>query len=245
MIGFILNTLGIPIENAFQGNYRQRLEKLMKVNNLRSFIYSNVCPKNPDGGSANMLPVRVVGHIRGNELLIRQAVGDEPQRLTGIGFLNKSPYYLAVQNTEDNWAIYDKHIDEIYVQNCQSWAEFDAETLPNAIYKQIYDEFVEAGFSMNPPKDKEDPNKLFTELTNAVQRQINEIIIEKLRKYADPKTLEWFEKLKFVKAAMPKLSNGALVLFDDNFDTQFTGKGKLAIPYLLSEGWTQVSAMDD
>ncbi|MCF8276752.1 MAG: class I SAM-dependent methyltransferase [Flavobacteriales bacterium] len=52
------------------------------------------------------------------------------------------------------------------------------------------------------------------------------------------------ETLKFVKAALPKLSDGALILFDDNFDGQFTGKGKLAIPYLLSEGWIQVAATD-
>lgn len=53
------------------------------------------------------------------------------------------------------------------------------------------------------------------------------------------------ETLKFVKSALPKLNRGALVLFDDNFDIHFTGKGKLAIPYLLSEGWVQVEAMDN
>lgn len=52
------------------------------------------------------------------------------------------------------------------------------------------------------------------------------------------------ETLKFLRSAIPKLNDRALVLFDDNFDAQFTGKGRLAIPFLLSEGWVQIATLD-
>jgi len=84
-----------------------------------------------------------------------------------------------------------------------------------------------------------------TWILKAEDRQINLLYVDGWDYHLGNERESEVETLKFVKSAMPKLSYGALVLFDDNFDNQFTGKGKLAIPYLLSEGWIQVAGIDN
>lgn len=51
-------------------------------------------------------------------------------------------------------------------------------------------------------------------------------------------------QLNEVKAAMDKLSPICLVLIDDVFDTQWNGKGKLSIPYLIENGFEILHFLD-
>lgn len=45
------------------------------------------------------------------------------------------------------------------------------------------------------------------------------------------------ETLKFILSAEKLLSDTSLILFDDVYNETWDGKGKKAIPYLLSNGW--------
>ncbi len=50
--------------------------------------------------------------------------------------------------------------------------------------------------------------------------------------------------LEFTKLAMEKLSSESIVVFDDNYSDTFDGKGKLAIPFLINNGW-KIKALVD
>lgn len=52
-------------------------------------------------------------------------------------------------------------------------------------------------------------------------------------------------QLNEVKAAMDKLNDKCLVLIDDVFDTNWNGKGKLSIPYLLENGFEILHLLDN
>lgn len=52
-------------------------------------------------------------------------------------------------------------------------------------------------------------------------------------------------QLNEVKAAMDKLNDKCLVLIDDVFDTNWNGKGKLSIPYLLENGFKVLHLLDN
>lgn len=52
-------------------------------------------------------------------------------------------------------------------------------------------------------------------------------------------------QLNEVKAAMDKLNDKCLVLIDDVFDTNWNGKGKLSIPYLLENGFNVLHLLDN
>lgn len=52
-------------------------------------------------------------------------------------------------------------------------------------------------------------------------------------------------QLNEVKAAMDKLNDKCLVLIDDVFDTNWNGKGKLSIPYLLENGFEVLHLLDN
>ena len=45
------------------------------------------------------------------------------------------------------------------------------------------------------------------------------------------------ETLKFIEKIYEKLSDNCIILFDDILDTNFNGKGKYAIPFLLLKGY--------
>jgi len=53
------------------------------------------------------------------------------------------------------------------------------------------------------------------------------------------------ETLKFTKLLINKIKDDGIILFDDIFDNSFRGKGKKAIPYLLSQLWIIISFEDN
>lgn len=47
--------------------------------------------------------------------------------------------------------------------------------------------------------------------------------------------------LEFTKLALPILNNNAIIMFDDVFDRHYYGKGRTAIPHLISQGWLEAT----
>jgi hypothetical protein len=182
MMRFVLGTLGIDEGNTFEGDYRARLERLMAVNGLHSVIYSNVCPTSPDGRTPT-LPRRLYFSVREGNIAVTELAQGDVAQLTGIGYLNRASHYLVVQDSEGDWSVHDRKIDAEFAHPCGEWKKVGEAGLPNPIFRQVYHELVEAGYSEQPPKEGRD--KLFSQVANAVQRQVNKAFYAEVRLRVD------------------------------------------------------------
>jgi len=231
MMRFVLTTLGIDEKDTFEGDYRARLERIMAANGLRTLIYSNVCSSPPDGGLPSF-PRRL--HFTSSEgsIAVSELAQGDVAKLTGIGFLNKSIHYLAAQDNEDDWSVHDRKIDAEFAHPCGKWKQITREGLPNEIYRQVYYEMLEAGYSEQPPKDGQD--KLFSKVANAVQRQVNKAFYADVKLRVDIRQLDADGKEKGLFIAINSEDVGA---YEVKLDITLDVDGEVTIGHGTKEGY--------
>lgn len=164
---FVLDALGISKEQTYAYDFKQRLEKLMDKNGLTEFVYANTTTI--DGVP---VPIIIHGRLVNGELQTSFLSPEESSSITKLSFLKDSEHYLVVKD-ESGWSLYDRKIDAGFVTQFSGNLLLGNRVLNNEEYKQVYNEFLEAGFSENPPKnDNKEAEKAFNAIANRLLEQL-------------------------------------------------------------------------
>ncbi len=168
--------------------YREKLQNLLLSNKISEFIYSNVSHLTEDYYST----IRVYGKIVNKKLQVSFSPGSDisPQEITGINLLNGSDRYLSVK-TEKGWELFDKNIDKMFASS--SVSQIQAYPSENEI-KQIYYEFLEAGFVDNN-RSPENKKAEFSSICNKVNKQLANKFYSNIQMFVYIKRLDEFGKV--------------------------------------------------
>lgn len=202
MMQFVLDTVQIDKSETFSYDFKTKLEKLLIANNFSRFIYSNIVfasngfdykitvygeiidsklhiltsaelanTSNSSGNNSNIGIYERAGSIP----FILDPNAIDADKITGLTFLNESNFFLIVKN-EYGWELYDRKIDKGFVTPAGKSADeliYGQRFLTNQEYKQIYNEFLDVGFSLNPQiNNSNNASRQFQVIANKLQKQL-------------------------------------------------------------------------